>query len=159
MNKTALIQQIVARLHESFALLERAARASQAEATHESSKADNKYDTRGLEASYLARGQARQAEEILEAIQLYEALPLRDFAPGERIGLSALVNVEAGGVRSAYFMGPASGGLEVEWQGETITVITPPSPMGRNLMGKQAGQHWTVKQGAATVKFHARAVS
>ena len=75
MKKAALIQQIVARLQENFSLLEKAARASHAEATHESSKADNKYDMRGLEASYLARGQSRQAVEILEALRSMRRCP------------------------------------------------------------------------------------
>jgi hypothetical protein len=50
MNKAQLVKQIVNRLSENLGLLEKAARASHAEATHESSKAENKYDTRGLEA-------------------------------------------------------------------------------------------------------------
>ncbi len=44
MNKASLITGIIARLSENLALLEKAARASHAEATHESSKAENKYD-------------------------------------------------------------------------------------------------------------------
>jgi transcription elongation GreA/GreB family factor len=158
MKKAVLIQQIVARLHENFAVLEKAARASHAEATHESSKADNKYDTRGLEASYLARGQSRQAKEILDAIQTYEALPAREFGPGEPIDLTALVSVDADGARSTYFIGPTSGGLEIECQRKEIMVITPQSPLGQSLMGKKAGQRWTAKLGGSTVKYHLLAV-
>ena len=58
MEKSRLIKQIVASLSQSLGVLEKAARASHAEATHESSKAESKYDTRGLEAAYLAGGQA-----------------------------------------------------------------------------------------------------
>ena len=61
MNKSQLVREILAALSDSLGLLEKAARASHAEATHESSKAESKYDTRGLEAAYLAGGQARQA--------------------------------------------------------------------------------------------------
>ena len=64
MEKGQLIKQIIASLSESLGLLEKAARASHAEATHESSKAESKYDTRGIEAAYLAGGQARQAKLI-----------------------------------------------------------------------------------------------
>jgi hypothetical protein len=92
-----LIRQIVASLRESFGVLEKAARASHAEATHESSKAESKYDTRGLEAAYLAGGQARQAKEILDSIKLYETLTTRDFAADEPIDLTALVELDAGG--------------------------------------------------------------
>src|SRR5580698_9376640 len=104
MNKTLLIKKIIAGLNENLAVLEKAARASHAEATHESSKAESKYDTRGLEAAYLAGGQARQAKEILDSIKLYEALTTRDFAPDEPIDLTALVELDTDGARSTYFI-------------------------------------------------------
>src|SRR6059058_1887743 len=105
-EKQDLLKRIIEALHDSLAVLEKAARAAHAEATHESSKAENKYDTRGLEAAYLAGGQARQAKETLDSIALYEALVTRDFDPGERIALTAWVELAADGVRSHYFIGP-----------------------------------------------------
>ena len=158
MKKTKLLKQIIARLSESLSVLDRASRASRAEATHESSKAESKYDTRGLEAGYLASGQARQAKEIQDAIKVYETLPLRDFAPGEPINLTAFVKLEIDGSGSAYFIGPKSGGLEIEYQKEEVLVITPQSPLGQNLMGRQEGQRWTAKLGGATVKYHVLSV-
>src|SRR5512135_3571750 len=116
MNKRQLLTQIVAKLSENLSVLERAARASHTEATHESSKAENKYDTRGLEAAYLACGQARQAREILDSIKAYESLQRRDFAPGEPIELTALVELELDGQRSFDFIGPRHGGLEIQFQ-------------------------------------------
>jgi transcription elongation GreA/GreB family factor len=153
MEKTQIIKQIAARLSKSLGVMEKAARASHSEATHESSKADNKYDTRGLEAAYLAGGQARQAKEILDSIKLYQSLAARDFAPGEAIDLTALVELDFDGARSTYFIGPRNGGLEIEFQRKAITVITPQSPLGQILMGKQAGQRWTAKLGGSLVKY------
>src|ERR1700733_14736354 len=143
MVKSRIIQQIVASLGQSLGVLEKAARASHAEATHESSKAESKYDTRGLEAAYLAGGQARQAKEIMDSIKLYETLAAKDFAAAEPIDVTALVDLEMGGARSLYFIGPRNGGLEIETDSQCITVITPQSPLGQNLMGKRAGQRWT----------------
>src|ERR1043165_3408995 len=114
MNKAQLVKQIVARLSENVELLEKAARSSHAEATHESSKAENKYDTRGLEAAYLARGQSRQAKEILDSIKKYESLPVKDFASGEPVDLTAVVDLDFDGTRSLFFIGPSNGGLEVQ---------------------------------------------
>ena len=159
MNKAQLIRQIVISLRESLAVLEKAARASHAEATQESSKAESKYDTRGLEAAYLAGGQARQAKEILDSIKLYEALPINNFAGDEPIDLTALVALDAGGARSLYFIGPKNGGLEIEHQRTEITVITPQSPLGQNLMGKRVGHRWTAKLGGSVVKYHILSVS
>ncbi len=153
MEKSALIKQIVASLAENLAVLDKAARASHAEATHESSKAESKYDTRGLEAAYLAGGQARQAKEILDAIKIYEALAPKSFAADEPIDLTALVELDSGGSRSFYFVGPKSGGLEIEHGRKEITVITPQSPLGQNLAGKIAGQGWTVKIGGSMAKY------
>jgi hypothetical protein len=154
MNKAQFIRQIVISLRDSLAVLEKAARASHAGATHESSKAESKYDTRGLEAAYLAGGQARQAKEILDSIKLYETLPIKNFAGDEPIDLTALVELDAGGARSLYFIGPKNGGLEIEHQRKEITVITPQSPLGQNLVGKKAGQRWTAKLGGSVVKYH-----
>jgi transcription elongation GreA/GreB family factor len=159
MTKTRLLKQIIASLRESLNMLDKAARASHAEATHESSKAENKYDTRGLEAAYLAGGQARQAREILDSIKAYESLAVKDFTLEEAIDLTALVELHSDGTRAWYFIGPKNGGLEVEFQGKEVTVITPQSPLGQNLMGKKAGQRWTTKMGGATVKHHVVSVS
>jgi transcription elongation GreA/GreB family factor len=154
MKKVHLLRQIVASLTDSLGVLEKAARASHEEATHESNKAESKYDTRGLEAAYLAGGQARQAKEILDAITLYEGLAIKDFAPGEPIDLTALVELDTDGMRSTYFIGPKNGGLEIEHQRKQIMVITPQSPLGQNLMGRESGQRWTAKIGGSTVKYH-----
>jgi transcription elongation GreA/GreB family factor len=154
MKKAPLIKQIVTSLAENLGVLEKAARASHEEATHESSRAESKYDTRGLEAAYLAGGQAKQAKEILDSIRAYEALATRSFAPGEPIDLTALVELDADGTRSTYFIGPKSGGLEIEHRGKEIMVITPQSPLGQNLIGRKAGQRWAVKLGGSTVKYH-----
>ena len=69
-------------------------RATRAEATHEQSKAENKYDTRGPEASYLARGQSRQAAEIQAAIAAFEKLDTRKFGAGEPIDVGAFVELK-----------------------------------------------------------------
>jgi transcription elongation GreA/GreB family factor len=139
MNKRALIQKIVARLTEELGVYFRAAQNSRAEATHEQSKADNKYDTRGLEASYLARGQSKQAAELETAIAEFEKLVVRKFAPGEAIALGALVELQADGEKTFYFIGPRAGGTEVEQDKKEILVITPQSPLGAQLMDKKQG--------------------
>jgi hypothetical protein len=159
MKKAHLIKAIVAGLGESLEVLEKAARASHAEATHESSKAESKYDTRGLEAAYLAGGQARQAREILDSIKLYSSLATREFGPGEPIDLTALVELEGDGTRALYFIGPKSGGLEVQCERKEVTVITPQSPLGQNLVGKKPGQGWATKIGGSTVKYKILSVS
>ena len=69
MNKTHLIAQIIAALEHDLDVVTRAAQSAYEAATAEENIAENKYDTLGLEASYLATGQARRSAEIRQALQ------------------------------------------------------------------------------------------
>jgi hypothetical protein len=140
MNKRVIIKKIVARLTEELQVYFRAAQFSRAEATHESSKAESKYDTRGLEASYLARGQSRQAAELETAIAEFDKLPLKNFGAEDPINLGALVELESAGENLHYFIGPRAGGTEVIHDKKEILVITPQSPLGEQLLGKKQGE-------------------
>ncbi len=154
MNKHQLLKLIIANLAARLQVLEKAARASHDEATHESSKAENKYDTRGLEAAYLAGGQARQAAAIADAIEYYESMIARDFAPQEPIDLSAVVELDTDGSRCAYFIGPRSGGLQLQYRRKEIMVITPQSLIGRSLLGRKKGERWKAKVGGSVINCH-----
>lgn len=139
MNKHTVLKAIIAKLGEELQTYLNAADASRAEATHESSKAENKYDTRGLEASYLARGQSRQIAELEAALIEFQKLGSREFKDGESMDIGALVELEQDRERSFYFIGPRAGGTEVEFDGQEILVITPQSPLGSQLVGKMEG--------------------
>ena len=139
MNKRAIIKKITAKLAGDLELYFRAAQFARSEATHEQNKAEHKYDTRGLEASYLARGQSRQAAELEAAITEFEKLATRKFAANEPVGVGALVELEHGGEISFYFLGPRAGGTEVVHNRKEILVVTPQSPLGGQLAGKKSG--------------------
>ena len=158
MNKRALIDKIIAHLAAERDLATRAARAAHAESTHEQSKADNKYDTRGLEASYLAHGQARQAEEIGEAILRFESLAARAPGPQEAVDLGALVEVDRRGARSLYFIGPGAGGTEIEFENQEVLVLTPASPLGRQLMGRRSGDRVKTELAGTRQEFRVTAI-
>ena len=56
MDKFLLQQQVLERLAEDLLQAEQAVRAAHETATHQENIAENKYDTLGLEAAYLATG-------------------------------------------------------------------------------------------------------
>ncbi len=120
-------------------MLTQAALSTHAEATDEENKAEDKYDTRGLEASYLAIGQSKAAEEAAQAVAQFTALAVRDFGPAEPVSLGALIALETNGRSAYYLMGPRAGGTEIDHDGKTVMVITPQSPLGRQLMGRTQG--------------------
>lgn len=112
----------------------RAAHAAAVEgATHAESKAENDKDTRGLEQSYLARGQAQRVAELEAAAADVAAMKLRTFSAGDAIAMSAIVVVEEDGARQKYFVAPGGGGTTIGG----VQVVTPASPVGQALLGKR----------------------
>lgn len=137
--KSALLAQIRAELRARLNVLSRAAMEAHAAATDPGSKAEGKYDTRSLEASYLAAGQARQVDELAEAIRIFDGLALPDFGGDDRIDAGALVSVELGGEVSHYLLAPTAGGLELCHEGREITLLTPASALYQKLTGLGVG--------------------
>jgi len=134
-----LIGQIAAVLADELSAVQTAAAATASAATHEESKAENQYDTRGLEASYLAGAQLERVAELEGAIIRLKNTPPKDFAEDDRIGLTALVTLEHEGAHFLYLMMAVGAGISLHDAGRTITVITPQSPLGRALLGKCCG--------------------
>ena len=131
--KTALKAELVAQLEATLASA-RAAHASAIEgSTHEEARAENDKDTRGLEQSYLARGQAQRVAELEAAIGDVTALALRTFTATSAIAMSALVTVDEDGTAKHFFLAPAGGGAMLG----AVQVVTPSSPLGRALIGKR----------------------
>ena len=105
------------------------------EVTSEESKAENKYDTRGLEASYLARGQAERIVALRRQVGWLGAVP----AGGSRVGLGSLVQLEEDGTERWVLVVPEGGGSKVEVDGVTVHSVTPRSPLGQGLVGCEEG--------------------
>ena len=139
-RKKKLILAVIQRLRSDLALYHRAAVAARAEATHEQSKPENKYDTRGLEASYLARGQSRQVAEIETAIEQFEKMEAREFGARDEIDVGAVVELTSARETNVYVIGPRAGGTEVEFEKKEVLVITPESPLGAQLIGRKQGE-------------------
>ena len=140
MDKKALINALVEVLQEELRNLDRVARAAHEAATHEEAVAEDQYDTRGIEASYLAGAQKARAQELRAIIVRYKNLPVRSFDEDDEIGTTAVVDLEADGLRRRYFLGPWAGGVRIPFDGDEILVITPASPMGQALLGRCVGE-------------------
>mgnify|MGYP000325991127 FL=1 len=118
----------------------RSALAAHKEATHPESQAEDRHDTRGLEASYLAGAQASRAKEIQRLVQVFKFLHLPEYHDGDLIGPGALVELELNERKSWYFLVPQGGGLTFQWEGKPVCVLTPQAPLGEALLGRAVGQ-------------------
>ena len=148
MKKTKIIEVVLEHLRADFERRQSAAKRTREQGNDAESKSEGKYDTRSTEENYLADGLARQALEATAAAEAIEQMPIRDFARGEAIDLSALVELEFAKETEFFLIATAGGGTEVAWEKKTIVVLTPESPLGSRLIGRHEGE----RVGDATIK-------
>ncbi len=137
MHKPTVIRAIRAALQAEFDHLVQSTEAALAEATGEESHAENKYDTRALEASYLAGGQTERLLALKKRVAWFDVLNTGDLSDGSRIQAGALVQVEEDEETWWCFVAPEGGGLKVQVDGTEVTVIGPDAPIGRALLGSR----------------------
>lgn len=154
MDKFLLQQLVLERLAEDLLHVEAAARAAHETATHEENIAENKYDTLGLEAAYLATGQARRAEAIRQAMAHW-----RQFRPGlyeasRGIQLGALVClVDLEGKQQDLFLGPDGGSMSLVINDQPVQVISGEAPLARALLGKCEGDEVSIQIASLRQQF------
>ncbi len=154
-NKHDFIQIITAYLETKLSLAVNAANKAHAAAVDDESVAETQYDTLAIEASYLAEGQSRRANEYRRAINTYQSLKFIDFNQNSQIALTALIQLSGNSDKEHwFFLGPSAGGFCFRYKNKTITVITPQSPMGMALIGKQLDDDIEVILGAIKLEHY-----
>lgn len=139
-RRRALIEAILVRLGAELDSVRAAARAAHDAATNDESKAEDQYDTRGLEASYLAGAQAKRVQELEHLIHMYRLLLQEADRPvADTIGPGSLVELQHGTQKSLYYLVVEGGGITVELDGRPVQVITPRAPLGEALLGLRPG--------------------
>jgi transcription elongation GreA/GreB family factor len=144
-SKSALKDELTRVLEEQLSTLAHAYQATCEAATHEEAKPENDKDTRALEQSYVARGQAQRVEEVRAGLADARAMPTVDFAPGRPAALGAVVVVEENDRRLTFLLASYGGGITL--CDGAVQVVTTKSPLGRGLLGKRAGDECEMKVG------------
>ncbi|CAM3975232.1 hypothetical protein ROSA5918_16965 [Roseateles saccharophilus] len=94
----------------------------------------------GLEAAYLATGQARRAEAIRQAIANWRQFRPGSYDAGKGIQLGALVClVDADDKQQQLFLGPGGGSMTLVSGAQIVQVISSEAPLGKALLGKCEG--------------------
>jgi len=136
-TKKELIQSFITYLQEELQSLTAAARATYEAATHEESKPENQYDTRALEASYLAGAQAERVAEIRDVLRLFQTLEFKNGL--DRVLATALVDVNIDDKKSTLLIMPKGGGITLRLPNQIIQIVTPHSLLGEAILGSRVG--------------------
>lgn len=148
MQKNDVLAALIANLEAELTAADHASRDAAAYATDEESRAESKWDTQGLEASYLAAGQAGQAKQLAEALGQLKGQRTELERPCHSVQRGALIQAQIGKSTDWYFFAPSGGGETLQVAGETVTVITSDSPLARAMLGCGPGNEFTLPNGA-----------
>jgi hypothetical protein len=125
-EKSAVLLALGEQVREELAVLERVTSMARDEATSTESRAENQYDTRATEASYLAAGQGERL------------LALRRLAGVEAMGAD-LFELDGPDGAAWFLLAPDGGGRRVRVGDTEVVVVTRASPVGEVLGGSRAG--------------------
>ncbi|WP_371437446.1 GreA/GreB family elongation factor [Polaromonas sp.] len=154
MDKFLLQQQVLERLAENLLQVENAVRAAHETATHEENIAENKYDTLGLEAAYLATAQARRGEAIRQAMASWRQFRPRPYDPGRGIQIGALVClVDSDDKQQHLFLGPDGGSMTLLNGAQRVQVISTEAPLGSAMLGKCEGDEVSMQVAPIRQRF------
>ncbi|MCB9091379.1 MAG: GreA/GreB family elongation factor [Halobacteriovoraceae bacterium] len=137
--KSTLIEQVKRRLE----YVEAAAESARTLSTDGDLKSDGKYDTRGIEAGYLAGAQIKRVEELKKEIELLESIQLD--LPAQSVSVGSLVDLELNGKVKKHFISSSAGGTLLNIDGTAILVISAFSPIGQAAINLVVGDEFEVE--------------
>lgn len=143
--KKILIDRLIDFANQELSALEASAKANRDFATDQEFKAESKYDTRALEAAYLASAEGRRVEELKLEIQILQDVDFEASKKLSEISIGALVELQHKNQTRKYFLIPTAGGTVLDVQGEPVMVVSIFSPIGNALMGLKAGDEFEVE--------------
>lgn len=139
MDKAKLVEDLVSQLKTEYTRALAAVQDAADGATGEDAKAESKYDTRGLELSYLAAGQVERADQCAKDLASVEGFEFPSFKSTDAIDMGALVEAKLNHQTVYYLLAPAGGGIIIELDGTNVTVIGSASPLTGHLLEQKAG--------------------
>lgn len=143
--KKKIIEELLLKVRTELSALESASKSAKAYVTDGDVKSDGKYDTRGIEAGYLAGAQEKRVEELKLELQMLEEIPIRDFSKNDEVGIGSLVDLTFKGQTRRYFIAPTAGGTMLNIDETPILVISTFSPIGDAVFGTTLGEEFELE--------------
>jgi hypothetical protein len=152
-DKRQLISALVAQLEQEIVRATESAERTRAGAVHDEARPENDKDTRALEASYLARGQAQRVVDLQITLKRVAFMETRSFGADDAIGLSALIRLESDDDIRWLLFAPAGGGRRLQLDDIAVDVISPEAPLGQALAGRFHGEEFSLRTAGRVREF------
>ena len=143
MNKAAVLEYLKDQLQTEFEKAKLAFETSRGHATNQELKSEGKYDTRSIEAGYLAGAQKVRVDELENDIKLLDEIDLT--LSSDTVSVGSLVEIEHNNMTRTYFISSTSGGTMIKDGNKVILIISAFSPIGAEVIGLSIGDSFEVE--------------
>ncbi len=156
MNKENILSYLKDQLQTEFDKAKEAYETSRAHATNGELKSEGKYDTRSIEAGYLAGAQKKRVDELESEIKLLDEIDLK--LPSNTVSVGSLVEIEFNNMTRHYFISSTSGGTMMKTDEGVVLVISAFSPIGVEVIGLSSGDSFEVEIQGDTREYTVRSI-
>ncbi len=132
-SKKNLIASLKANVQSELTKAKQAFESSQSLATSSEMKSEGKYDTRSIEAGYIAGAQQKRVSELELELGLLDEINIDH--PPKTVSVGSLVEIELNGHRRFYFISSTGGGTILKEGEQAVMVISAFSPLGSEVIG------------------------
>lgn len=151
MNKAKMIVELIDHVKTLLERAEKEQKDAQHEANQHVGAMASRYDTFKEEAQYLSG--AHKARTFQLNSELQSLLELQEkFKKGldasRSVTIATMITLQdLDGNVSNYFLAPGGGGYKFDLSNEICVVITPSSPLGKQVMNKEIGDEVEIRKG------------
>lgn len=133
MIKIKIVEFLENKLKNELQAIADIAENTKKEAIHTDMKPDSKYDTRAIEASYLAGAQAKRVFEIIRDLDELQKLDTK--TKNEKVCIGSVLSLKFNDFESHYFISPTTGGFFAQIEGKSYMIIGINSPIAQASIG------------------------
>lgn len=155
--KEKLITSLKEKVESELLEIKKAFESSRSLATSEEMKSEGKYDTRSIEAGYIAGAQQKRVQELELELGLLDEVNL-NHKP-DTVAVGSLVEIEHNNLSRAYFICSTGGGNILRVEGQVIMVISAFSPIGAEVIGLKAGDDFEIEQRGEEKQYLVKAIA
>ena len=158
-KKSLLLEELKNRIKHELEQAKSAFDTTRKHATDAELKADGKYDTRSIEAGYLAGAQKKRVDELELELGLLDEVSLTHAS--DKVSVGSMVSLEHNGQERVYFISSTSGGSMIKVLGEVVLVISAFSPIGSEVIGLEVGDSFEVevKEGSEPREYQVKKIN
>lgn len=143
MNKKKILESLQQSIQDELEKANSAYKTTHNHATNSELKSDGKYDTRAIEASYLAGAQKKRVEELKKELTLLSEID--PSSTHENVCIGSIVTLTLNNIEKKYFISCTTGGSLINFEGEHYLVVSAYSPLCSAMIGLQAGDTFEVE--------------